>query len=406
MSVMDVAFMPNVFEQELLKNTVFQDRNALSQSYIPDHLPHREQEIERMMRILAHSLHGKTVSNIFLYGKTGVGKTSCTKHVIEKLLETKPKFETLVDAVYINCAINNSKYQVMLKIAEYCCPGENLVGFPFSALFEKILGYVSSKESNMVVVLDEIDKVNNLSDLMYALTRANDELKKGHLSIIGITNNARFKEELDPRSRSTLCEDEIVFAPYNASQLQSILEERAKLGFKADSVDESAVNLAAALAAQESGDARYALKLLVKAGEVSDSEGSPRVTDKHVITARKSVEEDIVFDIIKTLPEHQKLVLGSVASLMIEGSKIHRLADSGNEVVLFSGEVFERYESYCKKNNKTPRSARWCREYINDLEMLGLLTTMPSSKGVRGNTTLIRLTFPSDKVVQALQREN
>ncbi|MBI1973821.1 AAA family ATPase [Candidatus Micrarchaeota archaeon] len=398
--------MANVFEQELSKNTVFLDRNALSQSYIPDHLPHREAEIERMMRCLAPALQQKTVNNLFLYGKTGVGKTSCTKHVIEKLLETKQKHNVPVDGVYINCAINNSKYQVMLKVAEYCCPGENLVGFPFAALFEKILNYASSKNSNMVIVLDEIDKVNNLDDLMYALTRANDELKSGHVSIIGITNNALFKDELDPRSKSTLCEEEMVFPPYNASQLQSILEERIRIGFKPGSVDESAINLAAALSAQESGDARYALKLIVKAAEMTDAQGAAKILDKHVVTARKSVEEDIVFDVIKTLPEHQKIVLRAIASLTSEGSKVRRLGEERGELVLFSGEVFEQYEKECRKMEKSPRSARWCREYIRDLEMLGLVTTTLSGKGVRGNTTLIKLTFPPDKVMLALQREN
>ena len=35
-------------------------------------------------------------------------------------------------------------------------------------------------------------------------------------------------------------------------------------------------------------------------------------------------------------------------------------------------------------------TARWYREYLNDLEMLGLITTVESGRGMRGHTRLIR----------------
>ena len=84
----------------------------------------------------------------------------------------------------------------------------------------------------MIVVLDEIDRIKNLDDLIYTLTRSNDELQKGRISIIGITNNVMMKKVLDPRSKSTLCEEEMVFAPYNAEQIEDFLKQRASQGFK------------------------------------------------------------------------------------------------------------------------------------------------------------------------------
>jgi cell division control protein 6 len=222
--------------------------------------------------------------------------------------------------------------------------------------------------------------------------------------VLGITNNVTFKKELDPRSKSTLCEQEIVFPPYNANQLQAILKQRVKLGFKEGTVDDAAVNLASALAAQESGDARYALNLILKAGEITDDEGSKKVTEAHVSRARKAVEEEIVYEMIVNLPEHEKLVLYAIAILTAEGGHYHRLDGTADERVLFSGEVYEKYESVCRELDKSPRSARWCREYINDLDMLGLITISLSGKGVRGNTTLIRLAFPANKVKEVIKK--
>ncbi|MFH0986823.1 MAG: orc1/cdc6 family replication initiation protein [Candidatus Micrarchaeota archaeon] len=390
--------MRDIFEEELQKPTVFLNRNVLSPHYIPETLPHREKEIESIMKTLAPILNGKISHNLFLYGKTGTGKTASIKYVLEKLQEKKEKYGVKIDQVYVNCRIINTKYQILLKCAEYCYPEEKFVGFPFSHLFDKILNNIRAAGQNYIIVLDELDKVRDLDDLIYTLTRANDELGNGHISLIGITNSITFKKELDPRSKSTLCEQEMVFPPYNAEQLADILLQRSKIGFKKDTVDPSAISFASALAAQESGDARYALKLLLKAGEVADNFKAEKVIDEHIKSARKGVEEEIVYELINTLPDHQKIVLYACAVLTEQGGKTTRLDGTHDEHVLFSGEIYEKYEHLCNSLAKTPRSARWCREYINDLEMLGLLTTAVSGKGFRGNTTLVRLAFPADKV--------
>lgn len=395
--------MEDIFEKELQKPSLFLDRNVLSPHYIPETLPFREKEIEKIMKILAPALSGKRTHNLFIYGETGVGKTAATKHVINKLIQVKEKYNVEVDTLYVNCRILNTKYQVMLKCAEYCNPNDTFLGFPFSHLFDKFIGHLKKNGTRFVVVLDELDKVKNLDDLIYTLTRANDELDNAHIQVIGITNNLKFKDALDPRSKSTLCEEEMIFPTYNADQLKEILKQRAKQGFKSGTIDESAINLASALAAQESGDARYALKLLLKAGEIADTDGKS-VSDKHVIKARKGVEEEIVYEMINQLAEHKKIVLYSIALLSQEGSHYTKLSGMSNNTVFFSGEVYERYENICKQLDRKTRSARWCREYINDLDMLGLITTTISGKGIRGNTTLIKLAFPGEKVKSVIEK--
>ncbi len=397
----------DIFDKEMTRESIFRDRNVLSPHYIPDHLPFRDDEIERIMKILAPALRKKRPSNLFIYGKTGTGKTATVKHVMDKFDQAKEKYNSLVDHIYINCRTYNRKYQVLLKMAEFLYPDENFMGFASTHLYDRILSSISSGDIVFITVLDEVDQVKDIDDLLYMLTRANDSIEKGHISIVGISNNVTFLEKLDPRSKSTLMQEEMVFAPYNAIQLKAILAERAKLAFKDGMCEESALELAAAYAAQESGDARYALKLLLKAGEIAD-EKREAVTDKHVKQARSAVEEDIVMDLIQTLPEHPSIVLYSIAELSKEGGRYSRLAgisaDLGDKV-LFSGEVYERYESICTKWNKKPRSARWYREYLKELEMMGLITMTISGKGIRGNTQLIKLAYNPDKVIRAIEKK-
>jgi cell division control protein 6 len=393
----------DLFEKEVTKKTIFQDRNVLSPHYVPEHLPYREKEINKVMKLLAPALNQQRPSNLFVYGGTGTGKTATTKHVLSRLEDVKKKYNARVESLYLNCRTYNTKYQSMMKLTQLSCPGENLMGYAFSHLYEKFLEYVDSKQIIFIAALDEIDKVKDLDELLYALTRANDTLEHGHVAIIGISNKVTFKEKLDPRSKSTLCQEEMIFPPYNAEQLEKILSQRCKQGFKTDTCTKSAVSLAAAFAAKESGDARYALRLLLKAGELAD-DGGGVLTDSLVKKARSSVEEDIVVELVNALPEHQSIVLYGLALLEESGSQYQRLGENqSGGPVFFSGEVYEKYEELCKKWKIPCRSARWFREYLNELEMMGLITTTISGKGVRGNTRLIRLSFPQEKIRPVLE---
>lgn len=397
----------NIFEKELLKPSIFKDRNALSPHFIPKSLPFRESEIDKVMKILAPALKGKRPNNLLIYGKTGTGKTCVTKHVLEEFDAIKGKYKICSDYMYINCRIHNSKYQVLLKSVELLKKSQKFLGYSASLLYDKMLEHIENWNKTFIIVLDEVDLVKDIDDLIYALTRANDDLQKGCISLIGISNSVDFKNRLGSRSKSSLCEQELVFAPYNADQLKEILKQRAGLGFRKNVVSAPAISLAAAYAAQEAGDARYALKLLERAGAIADAEGSKSIEEEHVKKARKAVEEDIVYELIKTLPEQQQIVLYAIACLDLEGSKYEKLIkEAGEEHVLFSGEVYENYEKISKKVfGKEPRSARWFRQYIDDLEMLGLITTTFSGKGIRGNTRLIKIAYPAQNVKLAIDKK-
>jgi cell division control protein 6 len=402
----------DIFETEIQrsKSRLFRDRNVLSHHFIPQHLPFREEQIKRIMKLLAPALSGKDPSNLFIYGKTGTGKTASTKHVLDRLENVRKKYDAMVDYLYTNCRIHNTKYQVLIKCCEKAFPdATSFLGLSSTHLYEKFLEHVDQQQGGLqfIIALDEVDKVKDLDELMYALTRSNDELKNGHIAVIGISNSINFKDRIDPRSKSTLCQEEMVFPPYNAEQLEAILSERAEAGFNEDKIDKPAIALAAALAAQESGDARYALRLLTKAGELAEDANARNVREEHVRKAKTMVEEDIVFEVINSLPEHQSIALYAVTLLTQEGGRYTRLVDnsSNSEKVLFSGEVYEKYESLCKQWGKPPKTARWFSEYLSELEMLGLVMTHISGKGIRGNTRLIRLALSPKKVQAAVEKK-
>ena len=290
----------------------------------------------------------------------------------------------------------------MLKVAKAVMEGFDKQGYGLPHIYERILEWAGDGKQ-LIIVLDEIDMVKHLDELLYMLTRANDELEAGGVSLIGISNRLLFKDDLDPRSKSSLYEREMVFPPYTAPQLQEILMQRAELGLHDNSFTSGAISLAGAVAAQESGDARYALKILSRAAEMADERKKSKLTDVEVKAARDLVELDIVKEAIEKLPENHQAVLYAVARLSISGSRYARL-DEVQDGYLFSGEVYEEYAAICKKIKKQPKTARSYRSYLNDLEMLGLLTSVESGKGIRGHTKLIKLGHPPQELIKIVSK--
>lgn len=398
------AFSQNLFEQQMLKHSVFRDRNIISPHYVPEVLPFREKQIKEIVSIMGLALEGKKPGNLFIYGKVGTGKTCTIKHVSSQLAEYAKKSCAGVESAYVNCRNHNTKYKAIMKCVREFYPNQDFLGYSAAFVYEKIVEYAEKNKKHLVIILDEIDKTKDLDELVYALTRANDELQDGSISLVGVSNNLLFKERLDARTKSSLCEQEIVFPPYNAEELKEILKQRTLLAFKEKTVSEAAINLAAAIAAQESGDARRAVMLLLRAGEIADKEEKNNVSDEEVKKAKNKVEEEVIIGMASTLPEQQQLVLYTIACMGLKQKPVPKITGK-EEQLLFSGEVYEEYCRIAKKYKESPVSMRWYREYLNELEIYGLILSTQSGAGIRGQARLLKLGFEAKKIKEAIEKE-
>lgn len=383
------------FSDILNKASVFKDKNILSPHYYPQEMLYRDAELRILMELIAPAFKGVKPSNLFIYGNSGCGKTAAVKLVFQKI---KDEENARVFTTYMNCRVYDSRYKVIQKIVGDFIIELPRTGHSMATIYEKLLDWIEDDEvgKHLIVVLDEIDSVKDLDDLVYTLTRTNDDLKKGGISVIGISNRIDFKKKLDARSKSSLCEKELVFHSYNASQLAGILEARIKAAFHEGALSRGALNLASAIAASENGDVRYALSLLLWAGELADSRKIKIVTEKEVEEGRKKADEDKAFELVSGLPQHQQLVLYSLC--LCDSEAYTKLVEEDGDKFYFSGHVYEKYRSICRKSKVEPRSSRWYREYIHDLESLGLIRTIESGKGVRGHATLICPGFNPSKI--------
>jgi cell division control protein 6 len=371
--------LDDVFESFVNGVRLFKDREVLRHDYIPEKLPHREEQIKLLGEIVAPVLKNARCSNIFIYGKTGTGKTAVAKYVLSHLECKAKEYGALVKFCYINCRMTGSEYRVFASLSQSVGMTIPFTGLSVGEVFDRFRTGLDSSRIIFIIVLDEIDAlIKDRGDaFMYELTRINETLSKSKVSIIGISNDLRLKEFLDPRVFSSLSEEELVFRPYDAGELRNILFERSKLSFQEGVLSESALNICSALAAAEHGDARRALDLLRVAGEVAERQGAKIITEEHVRLAEKHIEHNRVVEAVKNLTLHSKLVLLSVYHL--------------NKPSATTGEIYDVYNELCGEFGAGLLTQRRLGTLINELDSMGLVNAKVVSMGRYGRTKKIRL---------------
>ncbi len=380
----------NFFENFLKKESLFVDKKALQSNYTPKTVPYRTKQIQQIAGILAPCLRLEKPSNVFIYGKTGTGKTLCVKHTLNQILDVAKTKNINLKIIYTNCKLKrvaDTEYRLMAQLVRSFGEEVPPTGLPTDEVYKLFVNAVDKENQLVLLILDEIDQlINKIGDeVLYSLTRLNSELKNGEISIIGISNDLIFADNLDPRVKSSLSEEEIVFPPYNAIQLQKILKQRAKISFKEEVVEDGVIEKCAAYAAREHGDARRALELLRVSGELAERRNESKIKIKHIDEAEEKVERDRILDIVSTQPKQFQLTLYSIFCVCLSNKK----------VPVFTGEVYEIYKNTCMTIGFVPLTQRRVSDIIAELDMLGIINAKVISKGRYGRTREICLAIPN-----------
>jgi len=379
------------------KNRIFRDKSMLQINHKPEEILHRSEQIKQVASILAPCLRGERNSNLFLYGKTGTGKTLTIQYVKEELIKRFNKssdFELKIE--YLNCKlkkVSDTEYRILAELVKKLGGEVPSTGLPTQAVYTQFIDLIDKNKQLIILILDEIDQtVKKISDnFLYNLTRLNSELAKSQISIVGISNNLTFLDEIDPRVRSSLSEEEIIFPPYNAIQIQDILSKRAIKAFQEGVLTEGVIAKCAAYAAREHGDARRALDLLRVAGELAEREGSGKVLLEHISKANNKIERDKILDTITSEPKQFQLVLYS----------IFQLAEKRKNEPFFTGDVYNLYEEICKRDKSEILTQRRVGDIIQEFDMLGIINVRVISKGRGGRMREIRLAITKNILNQA-----
>jgi len=382
----------DLFISFLENESFFLNKEVLQVRYLPETILHRSSQMKQLVSILAPALRNEKPSNLFIYGKTGTGKTLCMLDALKRLDKISSDKKIKLKTIYINCKLKkiaDTEYRIIAQLAREIGEEVPMTGLPTDEVYNIFLKKLDTNKQTVIIVLDEIDQIIKKTgdQILYTLTRMNSELKNSQVAFVGISNDVRFMEDIDPRVKSSLGEEELIFPPYNALELKDILEKRSLLAFKENILTDGVLGKCAAYAAREHGDARRALDLLRVAGEVAERDNSETIDLKHIDLAEEKIEKSRIIEIIETQPRQSQIVLFAIL-LVLEKKQKGDIAETG--------EVFEQYKEICKQTGNNILTQRRISDLISELDMLGLINAKLISKGRYGRTREIYITIPGD----------
>ncbi|MBW2998830.1 orc1/cdc6 family replication initiation protein, partial [Candidatus Woesearchaeota archaeon] len=345
---------------------------------------------------------GERPSNIFIYGKTGTGKTISVKKTVDELNNVAESQNMSLEVMYLNCKLKkiaDTEYRLIAQMAREMGKAIPATGLPTEEVYKIFYNELDKKNKLFIIILDEIDQVvKKMGDeLLYNLTRMNSELDKSQICLVGISNDTQFTSYLDSRVKSSLSEEEILFPPYDALQLQDILKKRSIKAFEKEVVEPGVIEKCAAYAARDHGDARRALDLLRVSGELCERNGDSKISLKYLDEAENKIERDKIYDLVETQPKQHQLTLFAI--LTVSSSKTERI---------FTGEVYEVYKELCEKTGLRPLTQRRISDIIGEFDMLGIIYARVISQGRYGRTREIVLSIPKStrpKIIKMLEEK-
>ena len=363
--------------------TVFKDQGKLSFDYLPESMPHREKQMQRLFQLFRPLLEANVPSNAFLYGSVGTGKTHLSRKFCNELVKRAQGTGRAIDHVLVNCRQRIGDDAVLLAILKSYDSRFPDRGFSISEKLNVLRTWLEKRNSNLVLTLDEVDALlkKSGSNLIYTFSRFGEEHAggKGHISLILISQKTDALDYLDKAALSTFRRTSAVeFGKYVREELRDIIQIRADLAMHPGCVDADVLDLISDIAS-EFGDARYAIEILWNAGLLADEESAEEIGVEHVRAAKASIHPTDMEERLKALDRSKALVLLAIARKM------------KRKAYISTGDAEASYAIVCEEYKVKQRGHTQFWKYLKDLDALGLIDAKISGEGVVGKTTLISL---------------
>jgi cell division control protein 6 len=361
--------------------SVFKDESKLDINYIPQKLPHRETQHRLLLEFFSFILRcpERMAQRVIITGDVGTGKTALAQHFGANLTSEANKKGLKFRYVHVNCReFRGNLQQILHRAVTVFRPNYPARGYSAEEILNTFMQVLDEEEATMILALDEFDSLieKEGSDAVYKLTRL-QEIRQGkpqRLSFVFIMRDLKPIEKLDESARSTLQRSIVALQRYDKPQLIDILTDRVKMAFETGAIPEDVIDLVADLAFTETGNARFGIELLWRAGKYADAEDKGAVEAECVRLAVSSIIPSLRRSELASLGFHEKLFLLAVARFFKE-----------NEDAYVSLSIIEKnYAVACEEFEVTPNSHTQIWNYAQYLAKLGVLKTEVAAAETRG----------------------
>jgi cell division control protein 6 len=337
----------------LYESTIFKNEYALSFEYLPELLPHREQEIKLLAKNIEPASKNRKPQNTFIFGPPGIGKTAVTKFVFREFEENYSNVKT----IYINCWDFNTSVSIISKICLDLGVFVQRRGWAKDEILNRLLGFLNKNNKAIIVALDEVDQlIFKDSNALYDLLRIN-QYTKVPFGVVFISNDPLVFSNVEPRIKSSLAIDEIEFKPYNLEEMKDILKERASLAFY--SFDNAIITLAANHAIKKGGDVRAGLEVLLRAGRLAEEKNDNKVKVEHAKKVLKKITKVKPKILKEKITDHEKTILKILTK---DGMNFK--------------ELYKKYAEIVEK----PLTEKMVKNYLKHLEKIKLIEYLKTKK--------------------------
>ncbi len=368
---------------------IIRDARVFDYEFVPPELIGRDEQLgklELLFRPLAE--YGRPCTAM-LMGPVGSGKTAAAKHFLKGLSEYCSGKGSPIDSIFVNCRNRNSETAVLLQMVQHFDRNFPERGFSPDQIWRALRTHIANEGKDIVIVLDEVDVLLKKSsmDLVYQISRFTEGgPSAGRAVSLIMISQEPLLNMLDEASFSSFRRaNSVLFDRYGRDDLRRIVVQRAEMGIAPGRIDDEPIDMIADSSA-EYGDARMAIELLDKAANMAEAEGADEIDAEHVRGAEAMIYSTVSESKLKSLDRSRMLALLAISRAIKKSRYINTAAAE------------KTYAVVCEEYGETPRKHTQFWTYIQDIEKLGVISTVVLNDS-NGRTTLISLPGVPSKVL-------
>jgi len=282
----------------------------------------RDAEIRELSSHFAPILRDDHPIHLAIWGKTGTGKTLTVNYFLNLLTVMCRRKKLLIRHEHLDLSTPRPCFRALNDLACLLNASRHYKrGISLEELMNRIEAALAGYRGYLILFVDEVDNVRRDKDTFLTfLVRRLPQRIPAKVVLVFASNRLDWPDHLDPRVKSFLKLNELIFKPYDAMDLQRILRIRVQKALDPDAVEPGVIEKIAALASRDHGDARQAVGLLARSAYLAEKAGTS-IRLAHVDQAGDQIVQDRYLAMVRSAPRQLQAAMAAVIQAAGESTR-------------------------------------------------------------------------------------